>query len=184
MDDIELAEIFEKEWGEKAITEPQEKIDDAQLDKLVKFVDWAVKRGGGALNDAKTKKEEELTEEEREMRKPFWARTYFIGASKREFRLDRDFINAYMQRASHMVKDNESAYHDYKRGRLFPRITDSSQAHKRVVIHSNRHHHIKTKTNHQTKSGSGRPAITSEETNTTQPDESEEQLGFVEYQEN
>ena len=126
MDDIELAEIFEKEWGEKAITEPQEKIDDAQLDKLVKFVDWAVKRGGGALNDAKTKKEEELTEEEREMRKPFWARTYFIGASKREFRLDRDFINAYMQRASHMVKDNESAYHDYKRGRLFPRIMDSS----------------------------------------------------------
>ena len=62
----------------------------------MKFVDWAVRRGDGALNDAKTKKETELTEEEREMRKPFWARTFFIGANRREFKLDRKFINEYM----------------------------------------------------------------------------------------
>ena len=29
MDDIEMAEIFEKEWGDKEITEPKERLDDA-----------------------------------------------------------------------------------------------------------------------------------------------------------
>ena len=29
MDDIEMAEIFEKEWGDKEISEPKERLDDA-----------------------------------------------------------------------------------------------------------------------------------------------------------
>jgi hypothetical protein len=89
-------------------------------------VEWAIKRGGDAFNDANNKQDYELTEEEREMKKPFWTRTYFIGT--KEFRFDRKFINDYMQKANVMVKDNESAYHDYKKRALFPKITDKSQA--------------------------------------------------------
>lgn len=58
------------------------------------------------------------------MRKPFWTRTYFVG--KHEYRFDRKFIDEYMTKANVMVKDNESAYHDYKKRALFPKLTESS----------------------------------------------------------
>lgn len=67
-----------------------------------------------------------MTEEDREMRKPFWARTYFVGT--REFKLDRDFIDGFMKSANVMVKDNRQAYHDYKKRALFPKVTDPGKA--------------------------------------------------------
>ena len=82
-------------------------------------------RGGDAFNEANYKKETELTEEEKEMKKPFWTRTYWVGT--KQFRFDRKFINDYMNRADALVKDNEKAYHDYKKRELFPKI--SEQAH-------------------------------------------------------
>ena len=97
------------------------------IQKLIKFVEWAVKRGGDALNDASAKDQALLTEEEKEMRKPFWTRTYFVG--KQEYRFDRKFIDEYMSKANVMVKDNESAYHDYKKRALFPKMSEPSQAH-------------------------------------------------------
>ena len=33
-----------------------------------------------------------------------------------------------MQRVNVLVKDNEQAYHEYKRRALFPKITDNTQA--------------------------------------------------------
>ena len=62
--------------------------------KLIKFIEWAIKRGGDAFNKIKRKPIEYCTEEELEMRKPFWTRTYYTG--KQEFRFDRKFINDYM----------------------------------------------------------------------------------------
>ena len=97
-----------------------------KISKLIKFVEWAIRRGGDAFNDANLKGSDELTKEEKEMKKPFWTRTYFIGT--KEFRFDRRFINEYMQNANVMVKDNQSAYHDYKKRALFPKISDKSQA--------------------------------------------------------
>ena len=47
--------------------------------RLMKFVTWAAKRGGNAFNEAANKKLEDMTEEEKEMLKPFWERTYFTG---------------------------------------------------------------------------------------------------------
>lgn len=97
-----------------------------EIQKLIRFVDWAIKRGGDAFNQIKHKPIEQCSEEELEMRKPFWTRTYYTG--KQEFRFDRKFINEYMQRVDVFVKDNQQAYHDYKKRSLFPKISDKTQA--------------------------------------------------------
>ena len=90
-------------------------------------MEWAIKRGGDAMGQtSQGPKRAELTEEEKELRKPFWTRTYYSG--KQQFRFDRKFINEYMQRVNVFVKDNEQAYHDYKKRSLFPKLTDQSHA--------------------------------------------------------
>ena len=38
-----------------------------------------------------------------------------------------------MNNANALVKDNQSAYHDYKKRALFPNISDSDQAHLRTM---------------------------------------------------
>lgn len=63
-----------------------------------------------------------MTEEEREMRKPFYARTYRVG--KQEFRFDPKFIDQHLNNANALVKDNESAFYDYKKRSLFPKVSD------------------------------------------------------------
>ena len=51
-----------------------------KVKKLMKFVEWAEKRGGDAFFvDVHEKPIDELTEEEKEMKKPFYARTYYVG---------------------------------------------------------------------------------------------------------
>ena len=94
--------------------------------RLMKFVNWAAKRGGNAFNEAANKKLEDMTEEEKEQMKPFWERTYFTGSQP--FKFTKKFINDYMKRADHLIKDNESAYHDYKKRALFPKINEKKQA--------------------------------------------------------
>ena len=94
------------------------------VQRLIKFVEWAKRRGGDAMNQITKKPESEMTREELEMRKPFWTRTYFFG--EKEFRFDKKFINQYMESADTLVKDNESAYYDYKKRSLFPKLTDTS----------------------------------------------------------
>ena len=91
-----------------------------EIQKLIEFVDWAKRRGGNAMAEAGIKKD---TQEEIEMKKPFWERTYIVG--KRQFRFDRNFINDYMKRADVLIRDNENAYHDYKKRALFPKIADN-----------------------------------------------------------
>ena len=49
------------------------------IERLIKFVEWATARGGDAFNEANYKKDTDLTEEEKEMKKPFWTRTYWVG---------------------------------------------------------------------------------------------------------
>ena len=94
------------------------------------FVEWAKKRGGDAMNSSVQKDETKMTREELEMRKPFWTRTYFV--SGKEFRFNRKFINEYMEKASVLCKDNESAYFDFKKRSLFPKISDSNQGFKKA----------------------------------------------------
>ena len=51
-----------------------------KVKKLMKFVEWAEKRGGDAFFvDCHERPIDELTEEEKEMKKPFYARTYYVG---------------------------------------------------------------------------------------------------------
>ena len=128
--DVDLVDKAER-YMEEAITgkfaKKMARYDTSiEIQKLMKFVDWAIKRGGDAFNQIKRKPLELCTEEEKEMQKPFWTRTYYTG--RQQFRFDRKFINDYMQRVDVHVKDNAQAYHDYKRRALFPKISDKSQA--------------------------------------------------------
>lgn len=43
------------------------------------------------------------------------------------FRFEKKFVNDYMKRVDFLIKDNESAYHDYKKRSLFPKVSDNSQ---------------------------------------------------------
>ena len=72
-----------------------------------------------------------MTEEEKEERLPFWAKTYMVG--KKEFRFERKFIDKHMNNANALINDNASAYHDYKKRELFPKMSDNDQAHLRTM---------------------------------------------------
>jgi hypothetical protein len=88
-------------------------------------VEWAKQRGGvDAFKERSFKKDTALTQEEKEQKKPFWERTYIVA--KQPFKFERKFINDYMKRADFVIKDNESAYFDYKKRALFPRIADNN----------------------------------------------------------
>ena len=63
-----------------------------------------------------------MTEEEK---KPFWTRTYYTGS--KEFRFDPNFIQEYVNRATVLVNDNQSAYYDYKRNELFPKVQNQHE---------------------------------------------------------
>lgn len=78
----------------------------------MKFVEWASKRGGDSMNDTGKKHKGKLTEEEIENKKPFWARSYYVGT--KEFKLDPAFIDEYMERPNFILKDNKEAYLEYK----------------------------------------------------------------------
>ena len=128
--DIDLIDKSERYMEERitgAFAKKMARYDTSQETiKLIKFVEWATKRGGDAFNQSKKNKTQGQADQDNELRKPFWTRTYVIG--KREFRFERKFINEYMKRVDVFVKDNGQAYHDYKRRALFPKISDTTQA--------------------------------------------------------
>ena len=132
---IDKAERYFEEalTGKKAAKEAKYETSESVV-KLMKFVDWAKQRGGDCWNDAKEKPIDLMTEEEKDMRMPFYERTYHIG--KQEFRFDPKFIDQHMNSANKIVKDNPSAYQDYKKRALFPKKTDRDQEHLRTM---NRH---------------------------------------------
>ena len=128
IDLIDKAERYMAEALTGAKAKKEERYQTPQsITKLIKFVEWAKKRGGDdAFNELKRKGENQMTEEEKEMSKPFWTRTYFVG--KQEFRFDRKWVNDFMKRPDIYVKDNESAYFDYKKRALFPKATETKKA--------------------------------------------------------
>ena len=81
--DIDLIDKAERYFEEALVgrfAEKNKKYETSEeVQKLMDFVDWAKRRGGDAWNDASEKPIDEMTEEEKEMRKPFYARTYHVG---------------------------------------------------------------------------------------------------------
>lgn len=83
-EDIDLIDKAER-YMEEAITHKKAKQMERyeipeKIQRLMRFVDWAKKRGGAeAFNDAADKDKALMTREEKEMLKPFWTRTYFVG---------------------------------------------------------------------------------------------------------
>jgi len=88
----------------------------------MKFVDWAKARGGDAMNEGGRQQLKEMTDEEK---KPFWTRTYVTGT--KEFRFDPNFIQDYVNKATNLVNDNTSAYYDYKKRELFPKVENQHE---------------------------------------------------------
>ena len=77
---IDKAERYLEEalTGKKAAKEAKYKTSK-DVEKLIAFVEWASKRGGDAWNDTSEKPIDEMTEEEKELQKPFWAKSYTVG---------------------------------------------------------------------------------------------------------